>query len=61
MPKRPWLSQLDFLVSDVLADNRVVLHELQFFRLRVSNAGLRIIDKNGIDTVLVDLRARGEV
>ena len=32
-----------------------------FVRLRVSNAGLRIIDKNGIDTVLVDLRARGEV
>ena len=32
-----------------------------FVRLRVSTAGLRIIDKNGIDTVLVDLRARGEV
>ena len=32
-----------------------------FLRLRVSNAGLRIIDKNGIETVLVDLRARGEV
>ena len=30
-------------------------------RLRVSNAGLRIIDKNGIDVVLADLRARGEI
>ena len=30
-------------------------------RLRVSNAGLRIIDKKGIDEVLVDPGARGEV
>ncbi|KMY86354.1 LSU ribosomal protein L28p [Candidatus Paraburkholderia calva] len=30
-------------------------------RLRVSNAGLRLIDKNGIDAVLADLRARGEI
>ena len=35
--------------------------ENRFVRLRVSSAGLRLIDKNGIDTVLVDLRARGEV
>jgi len=35
--------------------------ERRFVRLRVSNAGLRVIDKNGIDAVLVDLRARGEV
>ncbi|MEO9160963.1 MAG: 50S ribosomal protein L28, partial [Casimicrobiaceae bacterium] len=28
--------------------------------LRLTNAGLRTIDKNGIDVVLVDLRARGE-
>ena len=27
----------------------------------VSNAALRTIDKNGIDVVLADLRARGEV
>jgi len=27
----------------------------------VSNAGLRTIDKNGIDAVLADLRARGEI
>jgi large subunit ribosomal protein L28 len=30
-------------------------------RLRVSSAGLRIIDKNGIDSMLADLRARGEI
>jgi large subunit ribosomal protein L28 len=29
--------------------------------LRVTNAGLRVIDKNGIDAVLTDLRARGEI
>jgi len=34
--------------------------ENRWVRLRVSNAGLRLIDKNGIDTVLADLRARGE-
>ena len=35
--------------------------ELRLVRLRVSNAGLRIIDKKGIEVVLADLRARGEV
>jgi large subunit ribosomal protein L28 len=35
--------------------------EKRWVRLRVSNAGLRTIDKVGIDTILVDLRARGEV
>jgi len=35
--------------------------ENRWVRLRVSNAGLRLIDKNGIDSVLADLRARGEV
>jgi large subunit ribosomal protein L28 len=35
--------------------------ENRFIRLRVSNAGLRLIDKNGIDAVLADLRARGEI
>jgi large subunit ribosomal protein L28 len=34
--------------------------ENRWVRLRVSNAGLRLIDKNGIDTVLAGLRARGE-
>ncbi|MEY3225047.1 MAG: hypothetical protein RL565_1237, partial [Pseudomonadota bacterium] len=28
---------------------------------RLTNAGLRVIDKNGIDAVLSDLRARGEI
>ncbi len=36
-------------------------NEKRFVRLRVSSAGLRIIDKNGIDEVLADLRARGEI
>ena len=34
--------------------------EKRFVRLRVSNKGLRIIDKRGIDSVVADLRARGE-
>lgn len=34
--------------------------ENRWVRLRVSNAGLRLIDKNGIDPVLADRRARGE-
>ncbi len=34
--------------------------EKRFVRLRVSTKGLRIIDKNGIETVLKDLRSRGE-
>ena len=35
--------------------------ERRWVRLRVSNAGLRTIDKKGIDVVLADLRARGEI
>ncbi|HEX6928380.1 MAG TPA: 50S ribosomal protein L28 [Gammaproteobacteria bacterium] len=34
--------------------------EGRFVKLRVSNKGLRIIDKKGIDQVVADLRARGE-
>ncbi len=34
--------------------------ENRWVRLRVSNKGLRIIDKKGIDAVLSDVRARGE-
>jgi large subunit ribosomal protein L28 len=37
-----------------------VENENRWIRLRVSQAGLRLIDKKGIDTVLADLRARGE-
>ncbi len=35
--------------------------EKRWVRLRLSNAGLRLIDKKGIDEVVADLRARGEV
>ena len=35
--------------------------ESRWVRLRVSKKGLRIIDKNGIDSVLAKIRARGEV
>jgi large subunit ribosomal protein L28 len=35
--------------------------EQRWVRLRLTNAALRTIDKNGIDTVLADLRARGEI
>jgi large subunit ribosomal protein L28 len=52
--KRRFLPNLQYRRFWVESENR-------FLRLRVSNAGLRLIDKNGIDAVLVDLRARGEV
>lgn len=35
--------------------------ENRWVRLRVSTNALRTIDKNGIDAVLADLRARGEI
>ena len=34
--------------------------ENRWVSLRLTNAGLRTIDKNGIEAVLSDLRARGE-
>jgi large subunit ribosomal protein L28 len=34
--------------------------ENRWVSLRLTNAALRTIDKNGIDVVLADLRARGE-
>lgn len=34
--------------------------ENRFVKLRVSTKGMRIIDKKGIDTVLANMRARGE-
>jgi large subunit ribosomal protein L28 len=34
--------------------------EKRFVKLRVSTKGMRIIDKNGIEQVLADLRASGE-
>ena len=37
-----------------------VASENRWIKLRVSTKALRTIDKNGIDAVLADLRARGE-
>jgi large subunit ribosomal protein L28 len=37
-----------------------VENEGRWVKLRVSSKGMRIIDKLGIDTVLADIRARGE-
>lgn len=34
--------------------------ERRWVRLRISSAGLRLIDKQGIDVVLSGMRARGE-
>ncbi len=34
--------------------------ENRWISMRISNAALRTIDKNGIDQVLAELRARGE-
>jgi large subunit ribosomal protein L28 len=34
--------------------------EQRFVKLRVSAKGMRIIDKIGLESVLVDMRARGE-
>ncbi|GAB3288136.1 50S ribosomal protein L28 [Pseudidiomarina tainanensis] len=34
--------------------------EKRWVKLRISTKGMRIVDKNGIDAVLADLRARGE-
>ena len=36
-----------------------VENENRFVKLRISNKGLRIIDKKGIDVVLADIRAKG--
>ncbi len=35
--------------------------ENRWIRLRVSTQALRTLDKNGIESVLADLRARGEL
>lgn len=50
--KRRFLPNLQYRKFWVESENRWV-------RLRLSNAGLRNIDKLGIDAVLADLRARG--
>jgi large subunit ribosomal protein L28 len=50
--KRRFLPNLQYRRFWVESQNRWV-------RLRVSNAGLRIIDKLGIEAVLADIEARG--
>jgi large subunit ribosomal protein L28 len=52
--KRRFLPNLQYRRFWVESENRWV-------RLRISNAALRLIDKVGIDEVLVGLRARGEI
>jgi len=34
--------------------------EKRYIKLRVSTSGMRLIDKKGIDSVLTEMRARGE-
>jgi len=50
--KRRFLPNLQYRRFWVESENRWV-------RLRLSNAGLRLIDKKGIDVVLADMRANG--
>lgn len=52
--KRRFLPNLQYRRFWVESENRWV-------RLRVTSAGLRLVDKLGIDAVLIDLRARGEI
>jgi large subunit ribosomal protein L28 len=52
--KRRFMPNLQYRRFWVETENRWV-------RLRITSAGLRLIDKKGIDVILVDLRARGEV
>ena len=51
--KRRFLPNLHYHRFWVPSENRYV-------RLRVSSQGMRLIDKKGIDSVLSDMRARGE-
>jgi large subunit ribosomal protein L28 len=51
--RRRFLPNLQYRRFWVESENRWV-------RMRISNAALRTIDKNGIDVVLAELRARGE-
>ena len=50
--KRRFMPNLQYRRFWVESENR-------WIRLRLSTAALRTIDKNGIDAVLVDLRANG--
>jgi large subunit ribosomal protein L28 len=51
--KRRYLPNLQYRRLWVESENR-------FVKLRLTSAGLRLIDKKGIDVVLAELRARGE-
>jgi large subunit ribosomal protein L28 len=52
--KRRFLPNLQYRRFWLETENRWV-------RLRISNAALRLIDKVGIEKVVADLRARGEI
>ena len=52
--KRTFLPNLHYRRFWVEGENRWV-------RLRITNAALRLIDKVGIEQVVADLRARGEI
>ena len=52
--KRRFLPNLQYRRFWVESENRWV-------RLRITNAALRTIDKKGIDVVLAELRAAGEI
>ena len=52
--KRRFMPNLQYRRFWVESENRWV-------RLRLATAGLRTVDKVGIDAVLADLRARGEI
>ncbi len=52
--KRRFLPNLQYRRFWLESENR-------WLRLRISNAALRLIDKKGIDVVVADLRARGEI
>jgi large subunit ribosomal protein L28 len=52
--KRRFLPNLHYRRFWVESENRWV-------RLRISNAALRLIDKVGIDQVVADLRAKGDI
>jgi len=51
--KRRYLPNLQYRRFWVESENRWV-------KMRLTSAGLRLIDKKGIDVVLADMRARGE-
>jgi large subunit ribosomal protein L28 len=51
--KRRFLPNLHYHRFWVASENR-------WIRLRVSTSAMRVIDKNGIDAVLAEMRGRGE-